>query len=187
MEFLRKLDQLDQKISDWIAIKSHKYRKITSFLALSGNFQPWIIASLLFFFFGVFLDRVENLVQITLLLITGIFTTIVKYSVRRKRPKEDISAKYIGKIDLWSFPSGHAGRMGTLTFILSIYYPVLTPLFVSWAIGVCYSRIALRIHYFFDIIAGVLIGVIIATIGWSLYGYLATFYSPLVQWIETVL
>jgi len=187
MNLIQKLDYVDRKISNWIAEKSAKYQKITNFLALSGNFQPWIIISLIFFIFGVFLDRTENLVQITLLLITGIFTTIVKYTVKRRRPRENISAKYIGKIDFWSFPSGHAGRMGSLALLLSLFYPPLSPLFILWCLGVCYARIALQIHYFFDVIAGFLIGIIVACAGYLMFGYLSTLYHPLVQWVDAFL
>lgn len=76
----------------------------------------------------------------------------VKYLVRRERPVRT-------RHDRYSFPSGHAARVGVLT--------CLVPSVVTFAFALCValSRIILRRHFVLDIIAGFFIGVVSAMIG----------------------
>jgi membrane-associated phospholipid phosphatase len=93
--------------------------------------------------------------------ITGGVTTIMKYTINRKRPfitYPDIVKK--GKAGSPSFPSGHTSEAFATATFLSLSYPkwyVIAPSFV-WAGTVGYSRMHLGVHYPTDVIIGAIIG-----------------------------
>jgi undecaprenyl-diphosphatase len=86
-------------------------------------------------------------------------TSIVKFTVRRRRPAGDWGAVY-RKIDPHSFPSGHASRTITMTIVLMAggYYLIGAAL-LFWSLLVGLSRIILGVHYLYDVLAGYLLGV----------------------------
>ena len=93
--------------------------------------------------------------------VTGIISTIVKYSVNRRRPFE--TYPFIEKESAGgspSFPSGHTSQAFAFATSLSLNYPkwyVIVPSFL-WAGAVGYSRMDLGVHYPSDVLAGALIG-----------------------------
>ena len=63
------------------------------------------------------------------------------------------------KADPYSFPSGHAARAALLCLLAWHLGPV--PAFIAiavWSPFMVVSRIAIGIHYVFDVVAGVLLG-----------------------------
>ncbi len=186
-EFIDKIAAWDEKVSKKIVLFSEKRLKYASFIALSGNVQPWLIMSILFFVFNLFIDRSFNLVQIVLTLFAGILISICKYSVKRRRPSVTISKKYVGKGDFYSFPSGHSGRMGCIALLFAVKYPFIGWVFVLWAIGVAYSRVALQLHYFLDVFFGILIGCFSAIIAFIFYSQIVNLLSPIVEWMNILI
>jgi undecaprenyl-diphosphatase len=90
--------------------------------------------------------------------LTVLFTTIVKYAVRRKRPAGEWGALY-RKTDPHSFPSGHASRTLALTVVLLArgqLWPGLAA--VAWTLLVGFARVVLGVHYLLDVLAGYLLG-----------------------------
>jgi membrane-associated phospholipid phosphatase len=63
------------------------------------------------------------------------------------------------------FPSGHASATFSLAFVLSLYYPRLWPVWYAFAALVTWSRIQTNAHTELQIIAGMLLGSLLA------YGY----------------
>ena len=61
-----------------------------------------------------------------------------------------------------SFPSSHAANTFSLALFLSDVYPRLRWLLYSFAAIVSYSRIAVGVHYPFDVVVGALTGVVAA-------------------------
>ena len=186
MTLTEKISIFDKRVSLRLARWTENHQKLVSFFALSGNAQPWFIVSFILLVFDVFMSRVENLIQLTIVGVVAICTTAIKYTFKRPRPCEDIPRKYVGKGDHWSFPSGHAGRMGSFAFLMSCYFPALSWLFIIWAIIVCYTRIALRVHYFLDVLAGVIIGVSVAGVGYYFFPQLSQIYQPLVAFFDKI-
>jgi undecaprenyl-diphosphatase len=67
-----------------------------------------------------------------------------------------------------SFPSGHSATAAAGALTLSVLYPPFAPALVLAGILVVLSRVYLGVHYPFDVLAGVIIG--IATAGVVLAG-----------------
>jgi membrane-associated phospholipid phosphatase len=105
-------------------------------------------------------------------LLSVVFTTLVKYAVRRRRPKGDWGGMY-RKTDPHSFPSGHASRTAAMAFLVlarGLPWPGLA--LAVWAVLVGFSRVALGVHYLLDVAAGYLLGLAIggAVALWFLHG-----------------
>jgi undecaprenyl-diphosphatase len=94
-------------------------------------------------------------------LLSVVLTTLVKYAVRRRRPKGDWGAMY-RRTDPHSFPSGHASRTAALT-IVALARGLLVPglLLAAWSVLIGFSRVALGVHYLLDVAAGYLLGLAI--------------------------
>ncbi len=89
-----------------------------------------------------------------------LLTTIVKLTVRRKRPPGDWGQIY-RKTDPYSFPSGHAARTIALSTIFFSEPVVIWGLAsLLWAAMVGLARIALGVHYLSDVAAGYLLGIL---------------------------
>ncbi|WP_237268573.1 phosphatase PAP2 family protein [Thermococcus celer] len=60
--------------------------------------------------------------------------------------------------DYFAFPSGHTTRAAVLAYFLSRRWRRLWPLWWGWAIGIAFSRLLLHVHWFSDVLFGLLLG-----------------------------
>jgi len=184
IELFEKLDKWDKKVSKNLGDTSPKMLTLASFFALTGNAQPWLVISALFLFFDVFYkSQSDNLAQLLVMGLGGLTSTAIKYITKRKRPDEQSALRYIATGDQWSFPSGHATRMGILAIFMTLYYPTFGWIFILWAVGVCYGRIAMQIHSFLDIIGGTILGLSLGTVTYFLLSYFDSFLGPAAEWL----
>jgi undecaprenyl-diphosphatase len=58
-----------------------------------------------------------------------------------------------------SFPSSHAAMASAGAIALSVYVPVLSPLFATLAVLMAASRVHLAVHHVSDVVAGLAVGV----------------------------
>ncbi len=65
-------------------------------------------------------------------------------------------------LDLYSFPSGHTLHAVAFTVVALIYYPQLAWLLAPFTVLVALSRVILGLHYPSDVMAGALIGALLA-------------------------
>lgn len=102
------------------------------------------------------------------MLVVGLTCTALykwlKRRTLRPRPYEvhpDIVAA--GKaLDRFSFPSGHTLHAVAFSCVALAYYPALAPLLLPFTVLVAMSRPVLGLHYPSDVMAGALIGALIA-------------------------
>jgi undecaprenyl-diphosphatase len=83
----------------------------------------------------------------------------IKFRLRRGRPPgAPGEGSFFSSHDRYSFPSGHAVRMGCLTLLLAAGYPSLAPFLCGLTLITLFSRLYLGLHYLSDTVAGVVIG-----------------------------
>lgn len=94
--------------------------------------------------------------------ILAILVLTIKFFFRRKRPEGDWGAIYRAT-DPHSFPSGHAARVSFLAAMAwEMAPPWVAVIITIWAVFVSFSRIQTGLHYFSDVLAGVLLGILFA-------------------------
>lgn len=144
------------------------------YLTFLGDGQTVIVSALILLF-------VRFRYTLIILLSSGLSTLItqsIKHFVNADRPVRFFEAINI-KLYLvpgvhnnihWSFPSGHSTAAFTLYFCLALFSANKWMKFVFFllALSVSYSRVYLSQHFFEDIYAGALIGVLCVILIYSL-------------------
>lgn len=132
-------------------------------------FNVLVVAAVLFF--SVRKYKRESWRVITALILTVAIGDVVGYrlikgTVERPRPfhNESIKDKIIQRKDAHgnSFPSNHAINCFGSATILAIAFPAACYIFYIFAAIVGYSRLYLGVHYPSDVLAGALIGFLVA-------------------------
>lgn len=89
---------------------------------------------------------------------------LLKNTCKRRRPFHVVAAMapFLKPSDEFSFPSGHTTAAFLFATAASHFFPALTlPLFI-WAALIGLSRVMLRVHFVSDVLAGMLLGTLIA-------------------------
>jgi len=126
-----------------------------------GDGPLWFGGSVVAFIFGNSAVRWLVLLVAVAVLAAITVATVVKFTVRRGRPRETpgfFSVRY----DRFSFPSGHATRAACIATVLGVKCPFLAPAAVFAALVVAWARVALGLHYFSDVMVGLFIGVAVS-------------------------
>ncbi|MCC2112755.1 MAG: phosphatase PAP2 family protein [Hyphomicrobiales bacterium] len=99
---------------------------------------------------------------------SGLLSVTLKYVIGRPRPKlmESIGAFDITPFTLdaahASFPSGHATTAGAFAVAMALFAPRWRAALVVLAVVVAMSRVMIGVHFPSDVMAGLLIGALIA-------------------------
>jgi len=94
--------------------------------------------------------------------VTSILVLIVKRTVKRKRPSDDIQA--LVPPDRFSFPSGHTAAGFAIALAMTGVMPTVVPPLIASAILVGYARMYLGVHYPIDVAAGAAIGLLVGSL-----------------------
>lgn len=104
------------------------------------------------------------------MIVAGLSGTLIykrlKKSTLRPRPftvHKEI-AQGVAILDQYSFPSGHTLHAVTFAIVAAVYFPSLSWLVGGFAALVALSRLVLGVHYPTDVLAGVILGALIAAL-----------------------
>ena len=159
--------ELDARLSSQmrVAEKPGLLRSVAIFFAHSGDSWFWGLALILLWFMGQRSWKDWSVIQFAGIAVLAIIVMSVKFIVRRRRPEGEWGGIY-RNTDPHSFPSGHAAR----AFLIAMIATVLGPLWLAailwiWAPLVSLARVAMGVHYLSDVVAGAMVGVLVALIG----------------------
>lgn len=123
----------------------------------------WIIIGVLLLLFPLY--RTKGIYYLIVLLITGLIIDFLKNIIARQRPfmvmNQDI---LIPPPSSYSFPSGHTTISFAAAMILHFYFPRLRIYIWTLAGLISISRIYVGVHYPFDVLAGIILGIVIGLI-----------------------
>jgi len=150
-----------------VAEKPGWLRRFATLLAHSGDSWFWILALVVIGWLGTPYWRWRMFAFGIGVLVTAALVMVVKFTVRRRRPEGEWGQIY-RSTDPHSFPSGHAARAFMLAIMAVFYGPSwLATILVIWAPLVSLARVAMGVHYFSDVFAGGVFGVLM---GWIVSG-----------------
>jgi undecaprenyl-diphosphatase len=130
-------------------------------LAHSGDSFVWAGLCALAWFLGNKQWKMRAILAFAGLVAAEIVVIGIKMCIRRPRPPGEAGRIY-RKADPFSFPSGHAARAAMLCLLAVVFGPWATALGIAiWTPFMVLSRIAIGIHYVFDVVAGILLGVLL--------------------------
>ena len=178
----RSLLELDARLSDQLRVaeKSGLLRNIAAFLAHSGDSWFWAAALIIFWFFSNSTLKQWEVVEFFGILGLAVAVLAIKFLVRRERPQGEWGGIY-RTTDPHSFPSGHAAR----AFLIAVLGTALGPAWLAimlwiWAPLVSLARVAMGVHYLSDVIAGAILGILVALVGLQIY-------QPLINWLTALI
>jgi membrane-associated phospholipid phosphatase len=159
-----------------VAEKPGILRNFAAFLAHSGDSWFWAAALILLWFFNNPAWKQWEVVEFFGIAGLAGVVLAIKFIVRRERPQGEWGGIY-RNTDPHSFPSGHAAR----AFLIAVIASALGPIWLGvalwiWAPLVALARVSMGVHYLSDVIAGALLGIIVAVIGLQIY-------HPMVNWL----
>jgi membrane-associated phospholipid phosphatase len=167
---------LDKTIVLWIRsfyneLEIHRFLwSLDSVINVVGNGATLIFGALLLWVAGRFLSQKMCIVGKSLfigLLSSGIMVQVMKHLIGRARPRLTADPVFIGpsfRRGYDSFPSGHTALVFCLAYILSRHFPKYRVVFYMFASVVALERVEDFAHFPSDILAGAMIGLIVAKI-----------------------
>lgn len=180
---LKSINQIDQSILLSLNGMHNSFWDVV--MPLLTRTQPWLIFYAILLFFIIWKYRSKAIVILVLLalaiLISDQFADLAKETVKRLRPTHDPSIQDLihnvyRKGGLYSFFSSHAANTFAVAMFTSKLFRNLrySLLIFFWAALVSYTRIYLGVHYPFDILTGMVIGILIGHFLFKLLIYTET-------------
>lgn len=152
-------------------------------VSAAGNFASmWLLLFLILLIFEELRHKKFIVLFVGGLLLTSFLVNMVLKNVfQRPRPFqvykqiENTVPRY-GRPENFSFPSGHAAISFFVARLLAYYHNKKRLVFYALASVVSYSRIYLGVHYFFDVVFGAIMGILIAKLlVFTTYGFCKEF------------
>jgi undecaprenyl-diphosphatase len=154
--------RITKRVHRWHA--PHRLRVLMFAATRGGDGWLWYGVGLLILLFG---GTEKHVAVVSAGLSSGaglVVYLIVKRTTRRQRPcaPEPHCWARLVPPDQYSFPSGHTITAFAVATSLSFFYPALPPPLFCFALCIAASRIILGMHFLSDVVAGTLIGVVLA-------------------------
>lgn len=171
--------ELDARLSQKMRVAESPgaLRTMAAAFAHSGDSWFWLTALIVAWFFSNSPWRKWEVVESLGIGVLAALVLVIKFRIRRKRPEGEWGRIY-RNTDPHSFPSGHAARAFLIAVIASALAPTwLGILLWIWAPLVALARVAMGVHYLSDVLAGAILGVLIAWLGLQIY-------EPILMWVS---
>lgn len=162
MTLFDRIQKVDEEISARLVLQKEVglAHKLVALIGHSCDSWYWLIGLTLVWVFTRGPVRTTAILWAFALAILAVYVLGIKFLLRRPRPEGEWGSIY-RVTDPHSFPSGHAARAMTIAFLaLQFSDPIWFIGLLVWAILVGYSRVALRLHYFSDVLVGWLVGAV---------------------------
>ncbi len=163
MTVLEAVADLDRRISNKLLLRpsSSRGKSLTTALARVSQTGSYGVGWV--FLFAVVVTLLEGplpaLACGSLVVGTLFLNTLVKNVFRRPRPPESATGH---KPSSWSMPSAHTSMAVVGAWSITMVLPSLWFLWWGWALVLAASRILLGMHFAGDVLAGALLGLVIA-------------------------
>jgi undecaprenyl-diphosphatase len=157
------LDAFDRRLFDRLTREERRITDLTlRRLSNSANRSLlWLSIAGVMAIFGGSRTRRAALRGVVSIAITSTLVNLpLKYLARRQRPTipRDDRPLPISTPGSFSFPSGHSASAFAFATGVALEHPRIALPILPLAAGVAYSRVHLRVHYPFDVLAGAAIG-----------------------------
>lgn len=180
---LRSILEIDARLSNQMRVAEQPglLRSVSVFFAHSGDSWFWWLGLILLWAFTKNPFWKEwAVVLFCSISALAVIVMSLKFIIRRRRPEGEWGSIY-RNTDPHSFPSGHAAR----AFLIAVLAAALGPAWAGiilwvWAPLVALARVAMGVHYASDIVAGMIVGIIVALIGLKIY-------TPLLAWAVSII
>jgi undecaprenyl-diphosphatase len=160
-----------------VAERPGALRAMAAVFAHSGDSWFWGLALIIGWFFSNSLWRKWEVVEFLGISVLAALVLVIKFRVRRKRPEGEWGQIY-RNTDPHSFPSGHAARAFLIAVIASALAPTWLGIVLwTWAPLVSLARVAMGVHYVSDVVAGAILGILVAWLGLQVY-------EPILMWVS---
>jgi membrane-associated phospholipid phosphatase len=156
------LKDMDRRWSEMLKTWNRGTLRQRVFAVIAHSADSFVLVPLFVLLWFLIQDKELYFCLACTYLLSAVLSTVLKYLVRRKRPRGEWG-KFYRRTDPFSFPSGHAARTVAFTVVLFARVSVgAGSAVLFWTAAVCLSRIILGIHYLSDIGAGSLLGILLA-------------------------
>jgi undecaprenyl-diphosphatase len=163
-----RLEALDARMTRSLTLPARLRLPGLLALGLAHSGDSWVWGGLLAaaWFLGGPAWKARAIVTFAGLVVAELATVGIKMLVKRPRPAGTSGAIY-RRMDPYSMPSGHAAR-AVMLCILSFLMgpPAAFWAILAWSPVMVLARIAIGIHYVFDVILGAVMGALLTGMLW---------------------
>ena len=166
---IEKFIRFDEQLSRKLVLPGEKtlLRKAAAFFAHSGDSWFWLAGLFILWLFSNGDLHTNSAFFAAAIVVQATLILAIKFTIKRRRPEGDWGSVY-RNTDPHSFPSGHAVRTVMLAALAwGLGFQTLAWILTIWAPLVSLARVSLGVHYLSDVIAGWIMGLLLA------YGILA--------------